>query len=742
MDSDNTREDQPAGCSKTLFYIFGVVVPLTTLLVEVIWGLSGEAYFDPLPTLWHIGLVGAAPLIIALSTKRLCGPQVDRLAEQQFALSFAIGVSAIYAIPYLPLAPFALLGTPVLIGFLPLAPILAAILAIALFRLASRRQRYRDAMAEEPIGAIRTPGRRLALGLLAALLVTEALALPSTIPSAGVLLADSENELSQTVGLELMRLGETDETLAELSESPRRPYPSALNYLLVLPDQPDNSTFNGISYLALGEPPRQPLGPDQERPLALSESRFSGHIDRGRAAGLVDWKFTFANRTRVRQEARMEVQLPPGATVSDVTLWIEGEPRQAAVDEEEKVEEAYDTIVSRQRDPILVRSIGPDRVEIRAFPVPPSGEMTARLSLDIPLAPGFSTDADLRLPRLLSRNFADVTAHQVQLECDDAEIAPSGFPGQHLIEESHEIDTTVGTASLHLFRAGVDRPTGRVGEPYSGSVEQLDRLVWVIDGSSRMSEHAPALVAALEHLPEDIEVSLYIATDTPGETLEDRPVAEGRWQLRKWLEDVDFEGGVDNIPALEAAFRHASRLENAAVVWVHGPQPIEFADADRLERAIGEADRTPTIFELQVAHGVDSTLDALEKTGVFAAVPRYSDDTRQDLERWFHALDAAGGWHAPAAAASTEALNASAEVTRLLRQGRVDEATEVAKRHRIVTPVTGSVVLESAAQYREFDLATPAFTSATATPEPETWAMIIMVVVAAGVGLRRRRVAA
>ena len=43
-----------------------------------------------------------------------------------------------------------------------------------------------------------------------------------------------------------------------------------------------------------------------------------------------EWVVEFNNAGRVDAEARCEIELPPGATVSRLTLWINGEEREAA----------------------------------------------------------------------------------------------------------------------------------------------------------------------------------------------------------------------------------------------------------------------------------------------------------------------------------------------------------------------------------------------------------------------------
>jgi hypothetical protein len=64
------------------------------------------------------------------------------------------------------------------------------------------------------------------------------------------------------------------------------------------------------------------------------------------------------------------VQLPPGGVVSRLTLWVNGEEREAAFAGRSQTRQAYQQVVSRRRDPVLVTTAGRDRVLVQCFPVP------------------------------------------------------------------------------------------------------------------------------------------------------------------------------------------------------------------------------------------------------------------------------------------------------------------------------------------------------------------------------------
>ncbi len=98
--------------------------------------------------------------------------------------------------------------------------------------------------------------------------------------------------------------------------------------------------------------------------------------------------FEFRNQHEWSQrEARAQVLLPPGGVVSRVTLWVNGEPREAAFAGRGEVRAAYQQVaVQQRRDPVLVTMSGPDRVLVQCFPIQPNGgTMKIRLGITVPL---------------------------------------------------------------------------------------------------------------------------------------------------------------------------------------------------------------------------------------------------------------------------------------------------------------------------------------------------------------------
>src|SRR5262245_38073100 len=101
--------------------------------------------------------------------------------------------------------------------------------------------------------------------------------------------------------------------------------------------------------------------------LSLASSRIDGSFDPDAALGYMEWTMVFKNTATFQQEARAQLALPPGGVVSRLTLWINGEEREAAFAERRKVQAAYDSVAMTRRDPVLVTTNGGDIVNVQCF---------------------------------------------------------------------------------------------------------------------------------------------------------------------------------------------------------------------------------------------------------------------------------------------------------------------------------------------------------------------------------------
>lgn len=66
--------------------------------------------------------------------------------------------------------------------------------------------------------------------------------------------------------------------------------------------------------------------------------------------------------------------LPEGAAISQLTMWVDGQPIEAKILERDEARQIYDDIVRQLRDPALLEYVGTQAVQANVFPIPPHDE--------------------------------------------------------------------------------------------------------------------------------------------------------------------------------------------------------------------------------------------------------------------------------------------------------------------------------------------------------------------------------
>ena len=504
--------------------------------------------------------------------------------------------------------------------------------------------------------------------------------------------------------------------------------------------------------------------------LSMHASRLDWHLDEPSRLAYGEWTIEFKNLQSNAQEARCQMLLPPRGVVSRLTLWIDGEEREAAFGAKAQVKAAYREVVQVQRrDPVMVNMIGPDLVMVQCFPVPPAGVMKIRLGIIAPLGP---EAAGLVMPRIISRNFVAPRelAHAIWVQSPSAFVTPDG----QRAESSSGPATWQGSAgheslaSFSIQLPGLKEPPPvvwtedpfaspetrfLVREPGSAPQNEAAGLILVVDTSACMEPHREQIAAALDQAPPRLRT--VVLTEETKAGFRELPAKDAAGHLRA----SRFMGGMDGAPALHHACEIAARREEKTIVlWLHGAQPLAFASTTPLlDQFLERSPRVPEIRSVQLVAGRDVLLEHLYQQANVTA-------SRFDLSRSATAagsLWSLAGAHQPAGCYSHQASAPDATATRvwshLARYAAFEKVladfkgshrsendlAAHAARYQIVTPVSSAVVLETKQQYDRAGLK-PVDPSTTpgipAVPEPgSSW--LVMIALALATFARRRRTA-
>ncbi len=784
-----------------IFYVisFGIVLPLVALAIEVLFAWCEQSFFDPIPTLLHGLLVAVVPLANLLALLASWGRFQSSRRRILFLNGIAIVVSAFYSVLFIPIMPMAVIGIIFLIGFLPLAPILSLIAAIRC------RSAIPSPAITDPIPSLTVQdGRFYPAGILVGLIVLIAAEIPLTLTEVGLRMATSEDHAHQLRGVRLLRNFANHDRLLAYCYDQRRRSRDLLSMLYswnepwVGPDKVrevyyrvtgqafNEQEFASYRRLGLMENSRRfnfdfdqggaSVGKKLQY-VQLSSSQIDGSIDSDAALAYLQWTFEFSNQSLLQAEARAQIALPPGAVVSRVTLWIDGEEREAAFAAKGQARQAYQSVVRRQRDPILVTTAGPDTVLVQLFPVPVGGKIKARIGMTAPLVIRDASEGILRLPFFKQQNFSIADDFQHSLWLESKATMRSDRP--HLIFESG--NSGASTLRGKLDDAGLKSPSNAVLVSRDSQVTEvhtlnnrikaesvvrqrlvkrsvkIDHLVMVIDGSQSMQDYSDQIADAILKLPESFGLTVIVAGDEISELSAGIDAANFSLprQLAQRLRDFDFVGGVDNTPALEYAWSVASRYQNSALLWIHGPQPVMLTTVDNLRQNWQRRPKGPEIYDFPVASKVNRIAEALDEKVQFKPVARIAN-LQQDLsyqfalwsgqhQQWNTIRDEIAGsdfkFSGQLISDHLLRLWAYDRIQALIAAGTIEQrkrAIQIAARYQLVTPVSGAVVLENQQQYDANGLQPVEEGTVPTIPEPETWLLIIATLVMLGWALKRR----
>jgi len=745
-------------------FFAGVIMPTISITVEATTHICASVFFDPIPTIWHLLFVIFVPLAQLQVWFGIRRRTPDRLALAGFLNAVSIGISVFYSIVYLPLVPLALLALLFGLGLLPLTPFLSLIASLIM------RHQLKRVAATAPRRSFALKARGLLAGLAFTAAVIGMAELPATITTIGLYMATSSSPQSRADGIRFLRkYGSKDALLracydrtgwatdvigsAFAVQNPITPVEAQKIYYRVTGDPFDATVpLERIGVRVMRQDivnfdsnqGGEVVGGGKLAGLSLASSKLDSSVDADGGVGYMEWTLTFRNDSEVQREARAEVQLPPGGVVSRLTLWVNGEEREAAFAGRGQVREAYQKVaIQQRRDPVLVTTSGHDRVLVQCFPVPPNkGEMKIRIGITLPLVLEDETHAKLLMPHFVLKNFSipDDVKHAVSVQGKTAmwpmnyALLPSRRDDVFSVAgtiSDNELADTRSTIALNRY----DVKEVWTGDPFNPgfaitqSVTEhtpahLRRIVVVVDTSTTMRDYVPEIHRAIESLPAGFDVKLVWADADNG--------------------NVTFEGGADNAPALLQAWDFAAETAgNNAIVWIHNPQRVLLSPVDELRKR-WERPYGPTLYSVQISNGADEIekqLDGIDEVRTVARTGFLGNDLENlfaqlsgrvktlQFVRSSKKLDKHKQMSGVETSDQLARLWANDEVARILAprdESLTAEARSLAIQYQLVTPVTGAVVLETAEQYRAAGLQPVDAGTVPTIPEPGMVALLIV----------------
>jgi hypothetical protein len=338
----------------------------------------------------------------------------------------------------------------------------------------------------------------------------------------------------------------------------------------------------------------------------------------------------------------------------------------------------------QRRDPLLITTTDPRRALVQCFPVPPKGEMQIQLEIT-----QFVGEDPLALPALTETNFTQPEALRHRIS--------NGFTRDRALTETQMQHPSPSPlpSSFSVFDGT------REGEPVE--------LTVAIDTSERVRPWLDTHRAWLQALEKSLP---------PGSTVRFADTRLPRPVITSSLDEVlhwRFAGGVDAAPALQALAKKKTPRPHT-IVWIHGPMPVEATDTSSLRALFARPD-APRLIGVLTAPGPDPVMDAL---ATHQNVWVKDDATPESITRAACSpasgvgMPLGGRWPASLSFATADSDGRETSLGKLHAWSRTlqgwyggkntDDLARYAASRRLVTPISGAVVLESKEQYQRHGL--------------------------------------
>jgi hypothetical protein len=523
------------------------------------------------------------------------------------------------------------------------------------------------------------------------------------------------------------------------------------------------------------------------RGLSLSKSSITGWVDPNEAVASLTWNMRFHGASKGK-ELRAQILLPPHAVVTGCTLTVNGVKRNAVIGTRSTSREAYTIAANNGEKPLLVSTAGAGRVLLQSSTGWWSSDADLTVNIATPLIIPENNKAVLALPIFTERNFEVATKHQILLTSSRmATVANKAITvrnqsdkGRTDIEGTISNDELADAAGTIYFQRDPNIPSVVAedsADPKYDVLQQIQRedffsstpLIAVVDGSSTMGDWTGKVSDVLKNIHFK-DATIIWASDVPQVVVAKTDTNSPQWSAAiERLRDSSCLGGQDNAEALALALKQADSGHGANVVWIHGPQPVEFFKTHLSLSQLSEKQNRIRLFEYQIMPGPNEVVKSLDQSNALVQVPHLSS-LSGDLQELFNRLSGQvasfsisrnyikhGSLQLPIATHSSEITQLAArdQVFAHLAAPSDHQAFEkLAESYNLVTPLTSAIVLEHDADYDAYGVkrqSAPARSKAAVTqfaaglipikPEPPMFMLVVCALFAVAMMffLKRRR---
>lgn len=336
--------------------------------------------------------------------------------------------------------------------------------------------------------------------------------------------------------------------------------------------------------------------------------------------------------------------IPKGATISNFTLWIDGEPIEGEILDAETARQTYEKIVSSMRDPALLEYADQDAVRARIYPIPAKGERRIEIEYSQVLT-GESGLVHYLYP-LGTEKFSREPLESVSISVDIESVSPI----RAVYSPSHKI--SVSKDSEYHVVAGYEEqdvlPDKDFSLVYSIGESEAFHLLSYRDATDINDPDgffllllAPALQTSLRPIPKDVLIVVDQSGSMEGEKFEQAQKAmryilehlnpEDRFNIISFSTGVElFRHELSSASEIDEAIGWTNQLMAAGSTDINRAllEAVSQIESDRSAYLIFLTDGLPTVGEVE-SEKITSNLQeyAPENMSLFAFGVGYDVDT-------------------------------------------------------------------------------------------------------------------